>query len=86
MEWISVKDRLPKNNQYLIFIYNDEYCHEILPGYYDEIENKWRCSASDLVLACIECNKMMAFDTDSITYWMPLPPPPNLSCTEIPTN
>jgi len=65
MEWISVKDRLPEQGVYIVFIpdMDNEEDDDISMEYYDSSETKWydnqRCE-----------------DVYNVTHWMHLPEPP----------
>ena len=64
-EWISVKDRLPNNNQEVV---------AVTVRYYGGIER-------EKVVVCTKYEKERGFrffeyDSYFVTHWMPLPPPP----------
>lgn len=62
MEWISVKDRLPKHGELVIvFNANKDYLNGIFVSYIERHGN-WRGPFDDF--------------EDLITHWMPLPEPP----------
>ncbi len=76
MEWISVKDQLPDDGQYVLVYHSDDF--HITVGYFE----------SDNVRFYIESDGKK-FYTDSgweteipwaqkgsVTHWMPLPEPP----------
>ena len=66
-EWISVKDRLPKNGQdILAYSINGEKETRIVPANYDH----------DVWYDCI-FNHVM--HNGCITHWMPLPDPPEVT-------
>ena len=62
-EWISVKDRFPKENEEVLafagFIFYAKYVHPLYPhGFFDLIE--------ELIY-------------QNVTHWMPLPNPPEVA-------
>ncbi len=68
MEWISVKDRLPKNKQRILMYCIREFVNDepIVIGHYQtgDYEN--------FISTCFVEDEM-----SDITHWMPLPEPPN---------
>ena len=63
MEWISVKDKLPRKNEWCFFWYEG---FKPLIGCY---KNKGRW-------LCYEDNELWMIEVDSITHWMGLPEAP----------
>jgi hypothetical protein len=74
MEWISVKDRLPKENDIVIVRDFDHVgigrLESIGSGYY-----QWAVGEMDGVIY------LHGSQFDRITHWMPLPDPPDDSAT-----
>jgi|GEM_PF-5843592 hypothetical protein len=76
MEWISVKDSMPKtefieyigniSGNVLIKVLND---NEVRMGWWNLDKRKWK-DASDL--ACCGCPDMQ-YEFEQVTHWMPLP-------------
>jgi len=63
-DWISVKDRLPENddNYLILFEYGRYRFNErVIVGFYSN--NKW-------------CVSGHSNNLDTVTHWMPLPEPP----------
>lgn len=67
MEWISVKDRLPHNSDYVVVIIEDDPQPAV--GFYDD---DWIVSESHKG----SCGEEF-YDNNLITHWMPLPAQPN---------
>ena len=67
MEWISVKDRLPRN--WVKVLGCQANCEDDAPFivYFNPVDNEWRNEAAIRVL---------------ITHWMPLPKPPQENSDE----
>jgi len=74
-EWISVKDRLPEQNQQVLMIDKDKCMYVAVyarnhayyePGYFD-VWDTGHC-----------CDREPA----ETIYWMPLPEPPKIDCAE----
>lgn len=66
MEWISVKDRLPRSVGSYLVVYTDEDNQSAVVticayAYFDDTKMSW---------------KIPWWDERSITHWMPLPEPP----------
>lgn len=70
MEWISVKDRLPHDDD-VVILFSHDYGLFTLGFYMSEkrvmSQGFWRIDDSDT-----------AQKLDFVTHWMPLPQPPNL--------
>lgn len=69
MEWISVKDRFPKNNACILGLIKLKDCDDLLFAegtYHKEMEGNWFFPSCDLTweMSC------------EVTHWMPLPSPP----------
>ncbi len=62
MTWISIKDRLPENNQIIVFIVENR----IVPLAGNYLNGKFR-----------ESLDLWGFADELITHWMPLPELPN---------
>ena len=61
--WISVKDRLPEDNRWLLIqlrYWNSGFNMNV--GWYDDKEKRWYCQFSPM-------------HDDDILYWQPLPEP-----------
>jgi len=65
MEWISVKDRLPDKEMDLLVCTNTFYMGI---GWYYVDAKKWD----------FEIQKHTEADLGEVTYWMPVPPPPDV--------
>lgn len=77
MEWISVKDRLPPNQQEVLFLYSDKNGSEILTGWYDEDNGEWACTIIGFFRDVTEKAYDDAyFKKNKVTHWMTLPLPP----------
>lgn len=63
MEWISVKDRLPRPHDPVIVCYGRKNFELFAVGYYAPIAEEWRFETT--------CHTIT-----SVTNWMPLPAPP----------
>jgi len=61
MEWISVKDRLPKKNEEILAYRFQDGIHEIIISYLS-----WTLSGEPI----------WADEVSNYTHWMPLPKPP----------
>lgn len=70
-EWISVEDRLPKNEQVVLgYTPCDGF---MFVGYYVEVEpNSYYKSYWNIITAMRSTKKL----TKKVTHWMPLPTPP----------
>ncbi|TDB41250.1 DUF551 domain-containing protein [Photorhabdus khanii] len=76
MEWISVKDKLPKHREYVLAYTN---CFDIVMFYYDIL---WfECCTYISIDSCtddtIERNGVI------VTHWMPLPNPPEVKLSHL---
>ena len=68
-KWISVDDRLPETNDWVVVWYRDkdgDYFPTV--GKYNSQENYWTTDVD---------NSETAYPPDKITHWMPLPEPPH---------
>ena len=65
MEWISIKDRLPEDNQWIVFCVSG--CDESLCGCYDSVFKK------EFFVGLVSKD---SYSMDNITHWIPLPEPP----------
>lgn len=63
INWISVKDRLPRHHQDVLCYHN---ANGLLCGYYSE----------PLGGEFVVCGNIYKIDSGTITHWMPLPEPP----------
>lgn len=61
MEWISVEERLPKNQQRVIYYFELTGAH--VGAYYDSVDGPLFVGDKGYL-------------TDDVTHWMPLPEPP----------
>ena len=83
MEWISVKDRLPKipNGKYgisvLVAVYDSTY-EELSPGNGTHVEEMMWDGEHFLTLGLCSCKPHFEFfpTIDPVTHWMSLPEPP----------
>ncbi len=68
MDWISVKDRLPKHGE-LCIVYCGEYGSFLVN--YDEssIRHHWNPT-------CFGCFNSLLWNLENTTHWMSLPKPP----------
>lgn len=69
MEWISVKDRLPKSYSDVSCAVNNEYPNgdfTVMPMVYSKELNQFLVITVNGVIDC----------TSDVLYWMPLPKPP----------
>ena len=64
MKWISVKDKLPKNDAVEVLVKHKNYSCYFIATYYD-IGDRWFFR-----------KEIGHVGTSEITHWMPLPPPP----------
>lgn len=76
MDWISTKDRLPKEGDgILLFIDKEVYV-----GYRIDGEKHWHIPNLNWVTIstghCFECGNADEISDDKVTHWMPLPKPP----------
>lgn len=67
MEWISIKDKLPNENQDVIF-YCERYPHLIAIGN----------SRKEVIVYAGARYRV----SDEVTHWMPLPKPPTINPTK----
>ena len=70
--WISVEERLPATNDFVVCWYRDtegDYYPTI--GSYGQLPTGEMCWTTDVD------NNENAYPIDEITHWMPLPEPPN---------
>ncbi len=77
MEWISVKDRLPNNNELVIAYGKKETDSEKdvwLVTFYKEVIEK--CGDHKKNISDQYWEKTNGYDVDEVTHWMPLPQPP----------
>lgn len=78
-EWISVEDRLPKENGDYIIYLNDGN-----PVFDKDIFYKDLVVINIINTAKYDCGKWFYYDddewdiTDIVTHWMPLPEPPRM--------
>ena len=73
MEWISVSDNLPKNDECVDVYFNDfqDLSGRIENVFYSESEKWWMWDVqSDRV------NEKIFLSGSCVTHWMPLPEPP----------
>lgn len=87
MEWIKVKDRLPKDDEVLLFHEfkirgNGSKSFIIFVGWFDDLNNEWVCGWSGMIssFGC-DCEKNFFDDEfrlkkNKVKFWMPLPEPP----------
>lgn len=77
-KWISVKERLPEHCEACLFITKNETGPEANSGYYDELNEEWNCNASGFLPPdeYQKCVQFLRFKTADISFWMPLPHPP----------
>ena len=61
MEWISVKDRMPRNENEVVLVTDGTYTYTARYLY-----DSWHCVCECFDGSSIEC----------VTHWMPLPKPP----------
>lgn len=85
MEWISVKDRLPDEEQEVL-LYTEEIetygrhgerkkiYHNVFRGYFDGEE--WLTSYCHGCEYIFKMNEKYPNEHIEVTHWMPLPPPP----------
>ena len=72
MEWISVKDRLPKKNERVLVTDGKKICL-----HYKQSFINWEdAKGEDLYCSCSENYDRCDFREGEITHWMPLPSPP----------
>lgn len=64
MEWISVKDKMPRINE-VVLVY-DKFIEDVSTGYISEF-------LGDRVVWIIDYGQSIS---DEVTHWMPLPEPP----------
>ena len=62
-EWISVKDRLPENDQWVLCFMKDKSFGTLRVFQWNYIDWQWN-----------DGNKW--YDENDVTHWMPLPQPP----------
>ena len=63
-EWVSVKDRLPEPWEQVLIYSRHDFCES---AFYIGVPGKWRSTWNHEML-----------DADSVTYWMPMPEPPEM--------
>jgi len=70
MNWISIKDKLPEIEKYVLVCYKNN----VFQGYLDEWEhdNCWYIFSGSFTLDEVDYNIKL----DEVTHWMPLPEPP----------
>ena len=73
MEWISIKDRLPEDNQNVLFIEKDSQVP--ISGWFDKKETnkhqQWNEHCN-----CGGYEREDKLYQQEVTHWMPLPSPP----------
>ena len=75
--WISVKDRLPRHLQSVLFLYSDDCGIELLTGWYDQDNKEWVCAIVGFFRDISEkAYDDSHFKKKNVTHWMPLPEPP----------
>lgn len=79
MEWISVKDRLPKNGEYVLVLWGMQDADNDDPGMsvlkrHDIVEHNHKHKICGYGWSAEEHGCSLGINA---THWMPLPPPPN---------
>ncbi len=67
-KWISVKERLPEEDEYVLVFLGDREMQYVLDMSINQIDGQKRWSFPD---------KWVYITDSDVTHWMPLPPPPN---------
>jgi hypothetical protein len=70
MKWISVKERLPEEDQQVL-VYSEDYPMEVMWFR----NNKFNEYYEDL-----DIKKDYNFEIEEVTHWMPIPEPPKDQC------
>jgi len=71
-EWISVKDRLPENNDDVL-VTDGEDCAVL---FFHKNDNKWKYGYGLLEAYNYDGGACIEAETQGMTHWMPLPEPP----------
>lgn len=71
MKWISVKKRLPEDDESVLIFFKDEYREYIYTGKYEG-----SCDYCDRKFCFIETYSNNIFHFPYVTHWMPLPESP----------
>jgi len=72
MEWISVKEKVPKKYQRVLVTDGKEICLHYKQSFINWEDEK----GHDLYCSCPENHDRCDFREGDITHWMPLPPLP----------
>lgn len=82
-QWISVKDRLPKDGE-SVLCYEDRKCNQFVSqfinendGFQDEWYEKCACTIYEYDCKNNGCKGVFGL-YPFVTHWMPLPAPPNI--------
>lgn len=81
MEWISVKDRLPKPRQLVLAVLNKP-CDRFNAPYKEQVLILWRSEHNYIDIGyTVKWERPFSGETvdynDSVTHWMPIPQLPN---------
>ena len=66
--WISVKDRLPKKHQQVLFLYGELI---MLGHLVNRMDLGW-----DIKYYCFVDDNNLSYEVKDVTHWMTLPEPP----------
>lgn len=83
MEWISVKDNLPPDNEEVLLFHpfkrTDGISSSIIyVGWWDNLNKRWVCGYVGMLppSQCDYVEDGMCLKRNKVKYWMPLPEPP----------
>ena len=77
MKWINIKDKLPEPDVSVLCIAKDSSGTEVMRVYYMYDEEKQKYYGSpDKPLFREDCQDNFRWETNDVTYWMPLPERP----------
>jgi len=76
MEWISVKDRFPSNEEY--YLVTDGTDRIAIACFCVQKNSFWPDNLDDNYIDCYYKNYWEEFEVDNITHWIPLPLPPDI--------
>lgn len=74
MEWINVKDELPKAGVSVLCVAKPKHSDKfVIRVYYMYDEEKQKYYGSKIPLFREDCTDQFRWETTDVTYWMPLP-------------